>query len=312
MLSSLSTALLLLSSLSYTWAYPNPGTVTGYTAVADPTMCKDSAGTYFVYSTAPGIQIITSTDRTAWTLEGTVWEDGDDTWTDTYTGTTNGNIWAPCCRIEDGTFYLYYAASSFGSQDSAIYFAKSTTGLPGSFTNEGLVLSSSSSVDYNAIDPALLIDGSNWYLSFGSFWTGIKGVPLASDTGKPSTSTITSLAEQSSPDAMEASVIYQYGDYFYLFTSWGNCCDGTSSTYTIHVGRSSSYDGTYVDENGTDLMDGGGTLILEAHGSIYGPGGQDIMTDGDEVVIVYHYYTSTGTWLGINLLDFSTGWPVVY
>ena len=30
-------------------AYPNPGKVAGSTQVHDPTMCKDSAGTYFVF-----------------------------------------------------------------------------------------------------------------------------------------------------------------------------------------------------------------------------------------------------------------------
>ena len=69
-------------------AYPNPGKVTGDTAVHDPTMCKDSSGTYFVFSTGTGIQILTSTDRTAWTNRGVVFD--NPTWTDAYTGTSNG------------------------------------------------------------------------------------------------------------------------------------------------------------------------------------------------------------------------------
>lgn len=48
---------------------------------------------------------------------------------------------------------LYYSASSFGSQNSAIFYATSKTGAPGSFTNGGLVISTSSSSNYNAIDP---------------------------------------------------------------------------------------------------------------------------------------------------------------
>ena len=69
-------------------AYPNPGKVAGSTQVHDPTMCKDAAGTYFVFSTGVGIEIRTSTDRTAWTYEGVVFS--DPTWTDAYTGTSNG------------------------------------------------------------------------------------------------------------------------------------------------------------------------------------------------------------------------------
>jgi len=293
-------------------AYPNPGLVTGNTAVHDPTMCKDSSGKYWVFSTGVGLEIRTSTDRTAWTLEGLVWPNGAS-WTDEYTGTSNGALWAPDCTYMDGTFYLYYAASSFGSQNSAIFFAKSTTGLPGSWTNEGLVTSTSSANNYNAIDPNLLVDGSNWILSLGSFWTGIKSMSLSSSTGKTSSSTVTSLSTRTADGgAIEASVIYKFGSFYYLFSSWDLCCQGTSSTYNIRVGRSSSATGPYVDQSGISLLNGGGTLILGTHDAIVGPGGQDVMTDTDAPVLVYHYYTSAGSFLGINLLNFTSGWPVVY
>ncbi|GLB38305.1 putative glycosyl hydrolase 43 family protein [Lyophyllum shimeji] len=292
-------------------AVVGPGTVTGNTAVHDPTMCKDNTGKYFVFSTAVGIEIRTSTDRIAWTLIGKVWPNGAP-WTDQYTGTSNGNLWAPDCTYLNGQFYLYYSASSFGSQNSAIFFAKSSTGLPGSWTNEGLVTSTSSANNYNAIDPNLLIDGGKWYLSLGSFWTGIKEMTLSSSTGKPSTSSVTSLAQRTANGgAIEASVIYKHGSFYYLFTSWDNCCRGTSSTYNIRVGRSSSPTGGFVDQAGVSLLNGGGTLVLGTHDSIIGPGGQDLMDDVDGPILVYHYYTSSGSFLGINRLDFSSGWPVV-
>ncbi|KAJ6584682.1 glycoside hydrolase family 43 protein [Mycena capillaripes] len=299
-----------LASLCH--AVVGPGVVTGnVNPVADPTMCKSSSGEYFVFSTAPGIEIRTSPDRTAWTLIGVVWPNGAS-WTDQYTGTSNGNLWAPDCTVIDGTFYLYYAASSFGSQNSAIFFAKSTTGLPGSWTNEGLVTSTATGSTYNAIDPNLFIDGSNWYLSLGSFWSGIKLETLGSSTGKPSSSAVTSLATRTADSgAIEASVIYKFGSFYYLFSSWDICCDGTSSTYNIRVGRSTSVSGPYVDASGVSLLSGGGTLVLSTHDNIVGPGGQDLFTDTDGTVMVYHYYTSAGTFLGINLLDFSSGWPVV-
>ncbi|KAG5724148.1 Arabinan endo-1,5-alpha-L-arabinosidase, partial [Termitomyces sp. T112] len=127
----------------------------------------------------------------------------------------------------------------FGSQNSAIFFAKSSTGLPGSWENEGLVTSTSSSNNYNAIDPNLYIEGNNWYLSLGSFWTGIKLMTLSSSTGKPTSTSVTSLAQRTANSgAIEASVIYKFGNYYYLFSSWDTCCQGTSSTYNIRVGRS--------------------------------------------------------------------------
>ncbi|RDB17969.1 Extracellular endo-alpha-(1-_5)-L-arabinanase 1 [Hypsizygus marmoreus] len=294
------------------------GLVTGNTAVHDPTMCKDNSGKWFVFSTAPGIEIRTSIDRTAWTLVGRVWPNGAS-WTDTYIGTSNGNIWAPDCTYINGVFWLYYSAFSFGSQKSAIFLAKSTTGLPGSWSNEGLVTSTTSSNNYNAIDPNLLIASlsnlfsrSTWYLSLGSFWTGIKSLTLNPSTGKPSSSMVTSLAQRTAGGgAIEASSIYNFGNYYYLFTSWDKCCAGTSSTYNIRVGRSTSPNGGFVDKSGVALTAGGGTLVLGTAGNVIGPGGQDLMTDGDGPILVYHYYTPSGSFLGINRLDFSSGWPVV-
>lgn len=55
--------------------------------------------------------------------------------------------------LTDNLGQLFYAASSFGSQHSGIFYATSNTGQPGSFTDHGLVLSTTSANNYNAIDP---------------------------------------------------------------------------------------------------------------------------------------------------------------
>jgi len=307
-----STLLLLLPPF-LSLAQPNPGKVTGNVNVHDPSICKDNSGKYWLFSTAPGLEIRTSTDRTAWTLIGTVWASGQDTWTNTYTGTSNGNIWAPDCQYINGQFYLYYAASSFGSQNSGIFFAKSTTGLPGSWVNEGLVTSTSSANNYNAIDPNLIVDSSGaWHLTLGSFWTGIKQMTVSSSTGKPSSSSVISLAQRTANGgAIEAGYVFHTNGFYYLFTSWDNCCQGLSSTYNIRVTRSTSVSGPFVDQAGVAATSGGGTLILGTHGSIVGPGGQSVFLDNDGPILVYHYYTATSSLLGINRLNFTSGWPVV-
>ncbi|KAK0503828.1 glycoside hydrolase family 43 protein [Armillaria luteobubalina] len=275
-------------------------------------MCKDSSGKYFVFSTGVGLEIRTSPDRVAFTFVGLVWPNGAS-WTDPFTLTSNGALWVPDCYYANG---LYYAASSFGSQNvrdisdvkgtnrsdffkSAIFYATSSTGLPGSFTNHGLVTSTSSSNNYN-------VNGSKWYLSLGSFWTGIKVESVSPSTGL-STSSVTSIAQRTaSGGAIEASVIYKHGSFYYLFTSWDLCCQGTSSTYNIRVGRSTSRTSLigvlsptsgFVDQAGVALTSGGGTLVLGTHGSV--------------CVLRNDYYTSLGSFLGINRLDFSSGWPAV-
>ncbi|KAH8115650.1 glycoside hydrolase family 43 protein [Phellopilus nigrolimitatus] len=309
---SLSLGLLALASSCY--AYPNPDTVTGNTTLHDPSVCKDNSGTYFLFTSGVGIQIRTSTDRVAWTYAGTAFPDGAS-WTDQYTNTSNGPLWAPDCTYVDGQFHIYYSASTTGSRNSAIFYAKSSTGQPGSFSNEGLVLSTTDADNYNAIDPNLFINGSLWYLSFGSYWSGIKDVTVDPSTGKTTSDTLIALAERT-PDngAMEASVVYQHGDYYYLFTSWGKAGNSTSNTsYNVRVGRSLSSAGGFIDASGVALLKGGGTLVLEAHDSVYGPGGQELLTDNDGPVLFYHYWPATGNKqvLGINRLDFSSGWPVV-
>ncbi|GAA5879452.1 hypothetical protein JCM8547_008148 [Rhodosporidiobolus lusitaniae] len=294
-------------------AYPNPGAVYGDTA-HDPSVAKGSDGTYIMVATGNGIPIWTSTDRTTWTLSGSVFPDGAPSATDAYTGTVDGDLWAPDITYVDGKFILYYSASTFSSQESAIFMAQSTTGLSGTWTDNGKVVSSTDGSAYNAIDPHLTITSSGaWYLSFGSFWTGIYAAALEKSSGKVSSTSYTHIAQRTEANgAVEASWIYETGGYFYLFTSFDACCSGTASTYNIRVSRSTSITGPYKDADGVTALNGGGTLVLATHDSIYGPGGQSLLEDSDAVALFYHYYTVSDSQLGINLLDFSSGWPVVY
>lgn len=296
-------------------AYPNPGNVTGFTGAHDPSVVRAPDGTYIVVSTDDNIRIRTSTDRTAWRDAGVAFPGGAP-WTTSYTGGSQ-NLWAPDISYHNGQFYMYYAASTFGSQHSAIFLATSPTGASGTWTNRGLVIASSDSVNYNAIDPNLVVDASGqWWLTFGSFWTGIKMIRLDAGSGLRSTSdtSVRSIASRGSNGAIEAPFIIRQGGYYYLFVSFDYCCRGASSTYRIMVGRSASITGPYVDRNGVAMNNGGGTEILAGHGSIHGPGGQSVLSDVDGDVLFYHYYADSGApYLGINLLGWdSAAWPYVY
>ncbi|KAF5003606.1 hypothetical protein FDECE_9861 [Fusarium decemcellulare] len=293
--------------------YPNPGVVTGNTGVHDPTVVKTPGGSYIMAHTGANVALKTSSDRTAWRDAGAVFPNGAP-WTTTYTkGDTN--LWAPDISYHDGKYLLYYSASSFGSRNSAIFLATSTTGASGSWTNQGLVISSTESNDYNAIDPNLIIDASGkWWLSFGSFWSGIKLIQIDPSTGKRTGTNMVSLARRTEAGgAVEAPFITRRGNYYYLWVSFDRCCQGASSTYRIMVGRSTSITGPYVDKSGRQLANGGGTEVLASHGSIHGPGHNAVFTDNDADVLVYHYYTNAGdSRLGINLIRYESDWPVVY
>jgi arabinan endo-1,5-alpha-L-arabinosidase len=80
------------------------------------------------------------------------------------------------------------------------------------------------------------------------------------------------------------------------------------------VGRSTSVTGPYVDRNGNPMNNGGGTEILAGHGSINGPGHQEVINDDGQDVLFYHYYANNGaSLLGINLLGYDAAdWPFVF
>lgn len=110
-------------------------------------------------------------------------------------------------------------------------------------------------------------------------------IRLGSSTGKLTGSSIYSLASYS--NGIEAPGIFKYGSYYYLFVRYDHplhethllslmflsfsrdkCCDGLSSTYNIRVGRATSITGPYLDSNGVNMLNSGGTLVLESHGSV--------------------------------------------
>ncbi|MFC4857079.1 arabinan endo-1,5-alpha-L-arabinosidase [Actinophytocola glycyrrhizae] len=293
--------------------YPNPGLVTGDIAVHDPAMVKAADGTYFLFSTGNGIDIRTSPDRTAFRRAGAVFPNGAS-WAHPFTGGSD-NLWAPDVSFHNGRYYLYYSASTFGSRNSAIFLATSTTAQPGSWTNHGVVVQTNNSSDHNAIDPNLVVDAAGaWWLTYGSFWSGIKMVRIDAATGKPANSTRYSLAQRpsSADGAVEAPFIVHRSGYYYLFVSFDHCCRGTSSTYRVMVGRSTSITGPYTDRNGARMTSGGGTEVLATHGNIRGPGHPALMPDTDGWLMAYHYYTSSGSRLGVNLVSWSGGWPTLY
>jgi arabinan endo-1,5-alpha-L-arabinosidase len=297
--------------------YPNPGTVAGSTVIHDPSMAiRPSAPRYVVFGTHN--QTLLSNDRVTFSSGGPFLPT-NPSWWQPY---SNGDVWAPDVSFHNGQYWLYYAVSTFGSQYSAIGLATSPTALPGSWTDQGVVFSSHSGDNYNAIDPNLLVDASgNWWLVFGSFWHGIYMISLNPTTGKPSgTPTPTHLAERPgvSGDPLEGAFVYQHHGYYYLFASYDYCCRGTSSTYNIRVGRSTSPTGPYTDESGASMLNGGGTTILASHGYVIGPGGQSVYFDtaDNHDLLTYHYYDSRlngEPFLGINFLGWDVNdFPYVY
>jgi arabinan endo-1,5-alpha-L-arabinosidase len=300
--------------------YPAPSSVNvSYTGsdsdsigIHDPSILKVGS-TYNLFSTHGLIHAHTSTDRVNFSDDG--YALGSlPSWTNAFTG-GSGDLWAPDASEHNGAYWLYYAASTFGSTNSAIGLAASPTGVPGTFVDSGTaVYTSTDCAGSNAIDPASVVDASgNAWMAFGSYFGGIQIVPVNNTTGIPTGAACTQLAYHSSGTGIEGSYIYPYGGYYYLFASIDTCCDGVTSTYRIIVGRSTSITGPYTDRGGVALTSGGGTIVLSAHGNVNGPGGESVLTDTDGALLIYHYYDGNNSGypaLGINVLSWtSDGWP---
>jgi len=301
-----------------TIAYSSIYSDTQSIGIHDPTMIK-AGDNYYLYSTHGELHAHASTDRTTFTDKGFALI-SVPSWANTYNGSDN-DLWAPDISYHSNSsnpYWLYYASSIYGSTTSAIGIAYSQTGAPGSFTDYGSAIYTSSRCSgSNAIDPSSVVDTSkNSWMVFGSWSHGIFVVPVDSSTGIPSsTAKCKRLAYHSSGSGIEGAYIYQHDGYYYLFMSADTCCAGTSSTYRIIVGRSSTVNGTYLDRGGVALTSGGGTILLSAHGNIIGPGGQSVFSDTDGDILVYHYYDGNNNGypaLGINVLGWtSDDWPYI-
>lgn len=297
--------------------------LTGDLRTHDPVLIREDHGDWYVFSTgdpalAGGtIQIRRSGDLRHWTPAGTVFAQIPAWVTEAVPGVIN--LWAPEVHEHDGVFYLYYAASTFGSNRSVIGLATNTTLDPTrpeyEWVDQGLVTRSSPTDDYNAIDPDVIDDesGTPW-LAFGSFWSGIRMIRLEWPSGKPPATPMTPLRLADRfvpPNAIEAPAIVRRRGWYYLFVSLDFCCRGVDSTYKIAVGRARDVNGPYLDRLGTPLQHGGGTVILSENGTLFGPGGQSV---AGRDLLVHHFYDGTANGdfrLAIRTIRWENGWPTV-
>ena len=307
-----------------------------YWGTHDPSMIK-AGDSWYVFATGRAkdggqFQVRCSKDLHAWTLCGHVF-DQIPQWIRQISPNTK-DLWAPDISHEHGEYRLYYAYSVFGKNTSGIALATNKSLDAHSpdykWIDHGLVLKSTLEDDYNAIDPNFIKDatGHEW-LTFGSFWSGIKmrrldaaGMPSKQDT------TLYSLARRAKPadaapappnlppdwEAVEAPFITRHGKYYYLFVSWDLCCRGTRSTYRTMVGRASRITGPYLDRSGKPMTEGGGSALLTANAKWLGPGGESIAKNphGGDLIVFHAYDAHTGKpAMQISTISWKNGWPEV-
>jgi beta-xylosidase len=225
------------------------------------------------------------------------------------------DVWAPdvIYNPDTGLFSLYYSVANWDDTTrSAVGLATSPTLNPSAanyhWTDRGVIIAQkSSTAGFSAIDPAPFFDANgNMWMSFGSGYStnnrphGINIIALDRNTGLQSSNQ--TLYTQLSCGC-EASYVQYHSGYYYLFWNTGGCCDGSSSTYTIHVARSTSVTGPYTEKS---------SKFYSSTGTIHGPGHIGILSENGKDYYSYHYYpNSGGSVLGFGTITWgSDGWPV--
>lgn len=297
-------------------------------SIHDPVLAKEG-DTYYLFSTGPGITVYSSKDLVHWHHRGRVFAD-EPAWARQVAPEFNGHLWAPDIVEHNGKFHLYYSVSAFGKNTSAIGVTVTDTLDTSSpryqWRDQGPLLQSVPERDlWNAIDPAVIADprGGGW-MAFGSFWGGLKMVRL-DDTllhlAEPQEWRTLAKRERSlliddrlpGPAEIEAPFLYPKNGYYYLFVSWDKCCLGTESTYRMVVGRSRDLRGPYLDREGRDLAQGGGTLLLAGDERFAGLGHNSVYSFEGRDLIVFHAYENADNGLQkLKIVDLhwdAEGWP---
>ena len=299
------------------------------TIVHDPVMIRQD-GTYYIFCTGKGISMFSSKDMTNWTKLPSVFETAPK-WVAGVVPNFDNHIWAPDVSFHNGQYYLYYSVSAFAKNTSAIGVATNKTLNPADknykWTDHGIVVQSVPYRDlWNAIDPNLIYDENNTpWLTFGSFWDGLKMVKLNKDLLTPAQPeewyTVArrersfKLDDKDPGDAaLEAPFIFKKNDYYYLFLSWDYCCRGEKSTYKVVVGRSKTVQGPYLDATGKPLNEGGGTLVIEGNKNWAGVGHNSTYTFNGKDYMAFHAYDVAqhgAPKLKIKEVKWDNGWPTV-
>jgi arabinan endo-1,5-alpha-L-arabinosidase len=299
------------------WAAAAEG-LTGDTDIHDPSTIVRCGECYWVFGTGRGIISRYSTNLVVWHAGPSVFTNAP-AWANDWVPNHRGRFWAPDIIHLGDRYLLYYSVSTWGSRQSAIGLAVTRSLDPGSrdyrWEDRGAVIQTTTNDTYNAIDPSVLLDrdGRLW-MAFGSCWSGIKLVELSRDTGLRvgTSSPVYALAWN---ESIEAPGLLRRGDDYFLFVNWGQCCRGTDSTYEIRVGRGRTIAGPYLDREGVNLLNKGGSRFLSTSGDYIGPGHAAFVERAGTTWMSYHYYNRARFGRGtLDLLPLrwdEGGWPVV-
>lgn len=284
--------------------------VTSNPMVHDPVMAKED-GVYHIFATGMGIQRMTSKDRKNWQVKAMPVMTVIPKWTRDSVSGFDKHVWAPDIIRWHNKWWLAYSCSTFGKNGSAIGLLSAAKLDSPIWNDEGCIVASRENRDnWNAIDPNFVIDDNDTpWMVWGSFWDGIQIVRLDTTMHVAKGEKPRTLARRYAPgtttaepnptsahagtNAIEAPFVMKHQGYYYLFVSWDYCCRGSKSNYRVAVGRSKNVDGPYLDKRSNDMLNGGGTVLLEGDKKQYEATGHcaAYSIDGKDIFICHGYST---------------------
>lgn len=189
---------------------------------------------------------------------------------------------------------------------------------------KGQIITTQNGLSNDNIDACVRydIDGTLWMFwgsTYGMYRQKLSADGLTLDTEDTKEHIAGKLVSQDNTRAtvFEGAYLYRRKGYWYLFVSAGLY---SNYTYCLKVGRSATLNGTFVDQEGNNMVDGYATTILSSVSgdALYGPGhnGQIITDRNNRTYMLYHsHYTgaesSSQRYICLQELfwDEETGWP---
>lgn len=303
------------------------GTASGDEWVHDPSRLVEEDGEWVLYGSGTqgaaltrsvvdldSGEVLSTQGLDADTLAGGWWQDIQE-WNAT------GEFDAPTVS-DDGQFIAFtvYDEDDDKIRDATGVAVRTADG----FVGAGVILASEGEAldTPRAMDASFVTTDDSTFLVFGSHAGGIFLTELDPATGllmddglTPETDVASDRFIQLAQDeeaGIEAPYIHANSEYYYLFVNKGRCCSGVDSTYTVVMGRAADIAGPYLDRDGVDLLDGGGSTFLQTSGRFIGPGhvGLRQTTDGD--MVGFHFYDGDDDGISkyaLHAMTWEDGWP---
>ncbi|MDR1517699.1 MAG: family 43 glycosylhydrolase [Dysgonamonadaceae bacterium] len=292
-------------------------------SLPDPSVIRAANGYFYLYATEDirNMPIHKSKDLVNWEYVGTCfteatrpkWEPG-------------AGIWAADINYINGKYVLYYAYSVWGGEWTCGIGVATSVKPEGPFvhagpyvgtSNEGMLFRSNGIGIQNSIDPCYVEDGNKSYLVWGSH-QGIYCVELTADGLAVKSGAIPVLiAGKPNGEGFEGSQIHKRGNYYYLFASWGTCCNGANSTYKTVVGRATSLFGPYFTKSGGSMSNNQYDVVIQGNSTFVGVGHSSRLVTDDEgsEYVLYHGYRKSdpgaGRLLFLDKIVWNNDFPTV-